>query len=87
MKIAVDATCWNNRRGFGRFTRELVTAMAAARGDRELTLVVDAQTAEAAELPGGVDVCGVRVSEAPIEAASAEGPRSLIDLWRFRQAI
>lgn len=87
MKIAVDATCWNNRRGFGRFTRELVAAMAAARGDRELVLVVDGQTAASAEFPYGVEVCEVQVSAAPIEAASAEGSRSLIDLWRFRQAV
>lgn len=87
MRIAVDATCWNNRRGFGRFTRELVSAMAAARGDRELILVVDAQTAASAEFPAGIEVCEVRVSEAPIEAASADSSRSLIDLWRFRQAV
>lgn len=87
MKIAVDATCWNNRRGFGRFTRELIAAMAAARGDRELVLVVDAQTAATAEFPVGVEVCEVQVSTPPIEAASAEGSRSLIDLWRFRQAV
>ena len=86
MKIAVDATCWNNRRGFGRFTRELVAAMAAARGDRELALLVDAQTASAG-FPAGVEVCTVQVSEAPIEAASAESSRSVIDLWRFRQAV
>jgi len=61
--------------------------MAASRGDRALTLVVDAQTAKSAEFPAGVEVCEVRVSEAPIEAASAEGSRSLIDLWRFRQAL
>jgi glycosyltransferase involved in cell wall biosynthesis len=87
MRIAVDATCWNNRRGFGRFTRELIAAMAAARGERKIVLVVDGQTAESAEFPAGVDVCEVQVSEPPIEAASAQGSRSLIDLWRFRQAV
>jgi glycosyltransferase involved in cell wall biosynthesis len=87
MKIAVDVTCWNNRRGFGRFTRELVAAMAASRGNRDLVLVVDGQTAESAEFPVGVEICVVQVSEAPVEAASAESSRSLIDLWRFRQAI
>jgi hypothetical protein len=87
MKIAVDATCWNNRRGFGRFTRELVAAMAAAPGNRELVLLVDAQTAAAAEFPAGVEVCEVQVSKAPIEAAAAESSHSLIDLWRFRQAV
>ena len=27
MRIGVDATCWWNQRGFGRFTRELLKAM------------------------------------------------------------
>jgi glycosyltransferase involved in cell wall biosynthesis len=87
MKVAVDATCWNNRRGFGRFTRELVAAMAAARGDRRLILVVDRQTAQSAAFPVGVEVCEVRVSQAPIEGASADSSRGLVDLWRFRQAV
>jgi glycosyltransferase involved in cell wall biosynthesis len=87
MKIAVDATCWNNRRGFGRFTRELIASMAAARGDRDLILVADAQTASSTGLPADAEICQVRVSEPPMEAASAESSRSLIDLWRFRQAV
>ena len=27
MRIGIDVTCWCNRRGFGRFTRELVKAL------------------------------------------------------------
>ncbi len=30
MRIGIDATCWANERGYGRFTREIVTAMVAA---------------------------------------------------------
>ena len=29
MRIGIDATCWANGRGYGRFTRELLPAMAA----------------------------------------------------------
>lgn len=86
MKIAIDATCWNNRRGFGRFSRELITAMANDCGRRQLTLVVDAETASNATFPDGVDIHPVSVSASPIEAASADGARGLLDLWRFRQA-
>lgn len=86
MKIAIDATCWNNRRGFGRFSRELIAAMARARGHRQLSLVVDAQTASTATFPPDVDIHAVEVSAPPIEAASAGGARRLLDLWRFRQA-
>jgi glycosyltransferase involved in cell wall biosynthesis len=86
MKLAIDATCWNNRRGFGRFARELITAMAVARGDRQLVLLTDSHSASTATFPTGVDVCRVQVSAPPIEAASADGARNLLDLWRFRQA-
>ena len=35
MRIGIDASCWWNRRGFGRFTRGLLPAMfAASRGHR-----------------------------------------------------
>ena len=27
MKIGIDATCWRNNRGFGRFTRDTLTAL------------------------------------------------------------
>ena len=27
--VGIDATCWTNDRGYGRFTRSLVTALAA----------------------------------------------------------
>ena len=41
MRVGVDATGWANPRGFGRFTRNAVAALAA-RGDLVLELVVDA---------------------------------------------
>src|SRR5262245_44992708 len=28
MRIGIDGCCWSNRRGYGRFTRELLTALA-----------------------------------------------------------
>lgn len=87
MKVAIDATCWNNRRGFGRFTRELIQAMAAARGSRDLLLVADSATAATPGFPDNAEVCAVPVSKPPIEAASAEGSRTLLDLWRFYQAV
>jgi hypothetical protein len=65
---------------------ELITAMAEARGDRDIVLLADAQTASTTTFPTGVDVCQVQVSAPPIEAAAADGSRSLLDLWRFRQA-
>lgn len=86
MRFGIDACCWSNRRGFGRFTRELVAAMAKEPRGHELTLVVDGQTAAAWTLPEGCAVSVVATSEQPTQAASADGSRSLRDLWRMGRA-
>ena len=53
MRIGIDACCWSNRRGFGRFTRELVGHMVREGPAHEYTLVVDAATAGESEFPPG----------------------------------
>ena len=45
MRIGVDATCWANRRGYGRYARELVTAMTEAAPDDEFVCFLDARAA------------------------------------------
>ena len=39
--IGIDATTWSNDRGFGRFTREFVTALAKRDNGFRYTLVFD----------------------------------------------
>ena len=41
MKIGIDVTCWLNRRGFGRFVRELVSAIVRLETDHEYVLFAD----------------------------------------------
>jgi glycosyltransferase involved in cell wall biosynthesis len=84
MRLGVDACCWSNRRGFGRFTRELLTRMAALR-PHEITLLVDRHTAEAWPLPSTAQVEIVDV-EPPTRAASAEGARRASDVWKLGRA-
>jgi len=84
--IAVDGGSWANVRGFGRFTRDLVRALAAARSDARLALLVDPKTATRDDFPDGVERVVVDVRTPPSEAASAEGARSLRDLFAFRRA-
>lgn len=86
MRFGIDGCCWSNRRGFGRFTRELVTGMARESRGHELTLVVDRQTAAEWTLPEGCSVSVVSTKEQPTRAASADGSRSLGDLWRMGRA-
>jgi glycosyltransferase involved in cell wall biosynthesis len=87
MRVGIDGACWLNRRGYGRFARELVTSLAALGGDVEYTLVVDFDPAEAPPLPAGVRVVRVPAAQPAARAAAAAGRRSLSDLWATARAI
>jgi glycosyltransferase involved in cell wall biosynthesis len=87
MRIGIDACCWSNRRGFGRYTRELVRALAAEGPDHQFVLFADAWTAAEAGFPAGAEVEIVATGRRPTEAASADGARSPLDLWRMRRAV
>ncbi len=86
VRVVGDATCWTNRRGFGRFTRELLGAMARRSGEHELVLLIDESSAGRACLPPGIRVETVATDAAPAEQAAAHSSRSLRDLRRFRAA-
>jgi hypothetical protein len=71
--VGVDATCWANGRGYGRFTRELLRAMSTAPG---WTFVYFADPASAALVDvtsPNVRVVEVPQSVAPTQAAAAGG--------------
>ncbi len=86
MRIGIDACCWSNRRGFGRFTRELVGHMVAEHPQHTYTLVVDRATAAGAQFPASAAIKVVETKEQPTEAAAADGARSPGDLWRMARA-
>jgi len=90
MKIGVDASCWLNKRGPGRYTRELLRALLAVDQENEYRLFLDAETARQCEdLPESERVSRlvVQTSEAAAYAASASGHRTLRDLWTMGQAV
>ncbi len=88
MRIGVDASCWTNRRGYGRYTRELVRALLATDRDNEYWLFLDAETARrSGDLPERAHQVVVGTSRPAAEAASASGRRSLRDLWAMRTAV
>lgn len=87
MKIGIDATCWCNRRGFGRATRELITALTQTPTNVEYILFSDRQTAQTADFPKGCRVAVANTSVAAAEAASAHGRRSLRDVWAMRRLV
>lgn len=84
--IGVDACCWSNRRGFGRFTRELLTALLAVDNVNEYLLFADGATCRDATFPPNAKVVRVDTEVSPTEAASGTGRRSLRDVWAFTHA-
>lgn len=86
MRIGVDATCWSNRRGYGRFARALLTATLAVDHGNEYVFFTDQATDEF-PMPHNVDVVRVHAGVPTIQAAGANGRRSLGDMWAVSRAI
>jgi glycosyltransferase involved in cell wall biosynthesis len=88
MRIGVDATCWANRRGYGRFTRELVTAMVAEAPADEFICFLDERARRVFALTGS-NVTPVVVPQriSPTEAAGADSSRSIRDMLRLTRAV
>ena len=86
MKIAVDATCWHNRRGYGRHARALLRSLVERDRPNEYTLFLDSD-APAEPLPDGCRVNLLQSSVPTVEAASANGRRSFSDMWRMSRAL
>lgn len=87
MRIGIDGGCLANRRGFGRFARQTLNALAEAGGAHEFVVFVDRPSAEAVTLPEGFRRVVVEVGAAPSIAASSTGRRSLADLFAMGRAV
>src|SRR3989338_5248103 len=87
MRIGVDACCWSNKRGFGRFTRELLNAMVSIDQKNEYLFFVDKDTALTNKFPERVKIAVAQTSVAPTKAASASGRRSIRDLWAMSRLV
>lgn len=86
MRIGIDATTWWNRRGFGRYTRLLLTHMFAAAPDHEFVVFID-QAPAPEMLRDNIRIVQVKTAATVTEAAVASGSRALTDLWAFRKAV
>ncbi len=87
MKIGIDGACLANRRGFGRFARQMVEALAKAGSGHEFVVFVDRPSLESVTIPEGMATVVVNVSEAPSRAASATGRRRLGDMLAMARAV
>ncbi|MGH7474853.1 MAG: glycosyltransferase family 4 protein [Longimicrobiales bacterium] len=88
MRIGVDASCWSNRRGYGRYTRELLRALVELAPEEEWIFFLDPWTDAVFDLSGAnVRRVVVRQGRSPSQAASANGSRSPRDMLRFTAAV
>ncbi|MCP5432835.1 MAG: glycosyltransferase family 4 protein [Alphaproteobacteria bacterium] len=81
LHIAVDATCWSNDRGFGRFTRELVGALAARGSDFRYTLLFDRLPDR--PVPEGVAVAAAKSDKDIGQSTTGTSSRSLDYIWKM----
>ena len=88
MRIGVDACCWANGRGYGRYTRELLRALPASAPEHDFHLLADAGTARRIDLDAeNVHLEIVELGTPPTRAAAAGGSRSPADLLRMSRAV
>jgi hypothetical protein len=69
----VDATAWGNRRGFGRFARNILTSLVELDRSTRYIFYADEGTAEALSLPVNVSIRGVRLAQPPARAMNGSG--------------
>lgn len=86
MRIGIDGGCLANRRGFGRFARQILQALGEEPSRHQFVVIVDRPSFEKAEIPEGFESIVVEVSEAPSRAASAGGRRSFRDMLAMSRA-
>ena len=87
LRVGIDGGCWLNRRGYGRYARSLLKALARQDDGIRYVLFVDPLTARELDLPPGFDTVVVPTRHPPAQAASASGRRALGDLWRMGRAV
>ena len=86
MNIGIDATCWQNQRGFGRFTRELLTALFAIETQHRFYLFVDQSPDESLAWPN-VEYVRVYPQRPLTESATARDRRKLTDMLQLYKAV
>ena len=87
-RIGVDAACLANGRGYGRFTRELLTALVESAREHQFVLYGDRGSLHAFDV-GAPNVRIVHVAQnvSPAHAAAADGYRSPVDMLRLTRAV
>lgn len=84
MHVGIDASAWDNERGFGRFTRSLVEALAARDTGFRYTLLFG--KAPERPVPEGVATLVAGAQKSMAEASSGAGARAGADMLTLSRA-
>ena len=87
MHIGIDGACWSNRRGYGRFLRELLEALATEDRENRYTIFFDSGVSADFHFADRFRSVAVGTGVAVSEAASVNGRRSVPDLLRMSRAV
>lgn len=87
MRIGVDASCWVNQRGYGRFARCLLLSMIESFPQHEFIFFIDSESAKDIHFPSAVKVIEAKTKNRAIDSASSESRRSLSDLLAMSLAV
>ncbi len=81
LHVGIDATCWSNDRGYGRFTRELVKALSERASGIRYTLVFDKPPT--GSIPAGVEVLVAGANHSLTTHLAGTGNRSPRYMFRL----
>ena len=88
MRIGVDATCWANTRGYGRFSREIMRSLVVRHPTDEFICIGDRRAFEAwTPTAPNARLVLVEQSVSPTRAAAADDNRSIGDMLALTRAV
>ena len=85
-RVVVDASCWQNTRGYGRHARNLLSALTRIDAENHYVFIIDSQEAWDL-LPSNVEPILVHNRKPTALAAASDGRRALSDIWRMSRAF
>ncbi len=86
MHIGIDATCWQNNRGYGRHARALLSTLVQLDTENRYTFYLDS-VENSDTLPPQAEARWVSTSAPTVRAASSNGHRSIGDMWQMSRAL
>ncbi|MCO4771644.1 MAG: glycosyltransferase family 4 protein [Deltaproteobacteria bacterium] len=89
LHVAIDGACWWNDRGFGRFTREIITALAARTEGIRYSMVLEHEAPAGSPLPAPPSALQlVTAGTRPMaDATAGSGARSISHMLRMGRAL